>query len=118
MVDKIPWDVNGVHIYKILYERDNWIDKQKDGPWFDMNSTQRKCFKGRRKIGRCQGSRICHNMHCSKLHTEGICNTLPGGFYQEDGLCVCRSCGYYAVEIFCGCTKVTKYDYNTNELTV
>ena len=114
MVDKIPWDVDGIHIYKILCGQDKWIEKQKDGHWYDMNSTERKFFGGRCKIGRCQG----HNVHCSKLQSEGICNTSPSGFYAEDGMYVCRSCGYYAVEIFCGCVKVTEYDYHTNELTV
>ena len=118
MVDNIPWEVDGIHIYKILCDRDEWIDKQKDGRWYKMNSTERKFFGGSRKIGRCQGSRICHNVHCSKLQTEGICNTAPNGFYPEDGMHVCRSCGYYAVQIFCGCVKVTEYNYDTNELTV
>ena len=55
---------------------------------------------------------------CSKLQSEGICNTSSSGFYAEDGMYVCRSCGDYAVEIFCGCVKVTEYDYDTNELTI
>ena len=71
MVDSVPWDVDAVHNYKILCESDEWYNKQKDGRWYKMNSTTRKGFCGIRKIGICQGSRICYNVHCPKLQTEG-----------------------------------------------
>ena len=119
MVDRVPWDVDGNRRYVIFCEPNEWHDKQKDGRWYKMNSTKRIGFEhGRRKIGKCQGSRICHNVHCPKLQTEGVCNTSPGGFYPENGLHVCRSCGYYATQIFCGCIKVTEYDPIKKELSV
>ena len=118
MVDSVPWDVDGLHHYKILSEKNEWHEKQKDGRWFKMNSTTRKGFSGIRKIGVCQGSRICQNVHCSKLQTEGVCNTSSAGFYFDDGLYCCRSCGYYAVTVHCGCKKVTEYNADTTELDV
>ena len=118
MVDSVPWDVDAVHSYKILCESDEWYNKQKDGRWYKMNSTTRKGFGGIRKIGICQGSRICYNVHCPKLQTEGVCNTSSGGFYFEDGLHCCRSCAYYALRIHCGCKKVTEYNPETKELDI
>ena len=118
MVDHIPWDVDGQHQFRLFCEPDDWIDRQRDGQWFKMNSSSHKGFPGIRKIGVCQGSHICHNVQCSKLQTEGVCNTSSAGFYPERGMHVCRSCGYYAVQIHCGCKKVTEYNPVTKELDV
>ena len=83
-----------------------------------MNSTSRKGLNGTRKVGSCQGSRICHNVDCPKLQSEGICNINPKDFSFENGAYICRSCGYYAVQIFCGCRKVTEFDKEKNKLDV
>ena len=83
-----------------------------------MNSTKCKGYKCTRKFGVCQGSRICHNIHCSKLQTEGVCNTAAAGFYAEDGLHCCCSCEYYAVQTHCDCKKVTEYYSETKQLYV
>ena len=40
MVEQVPWVQDGIHHYKILCEHDEWIDRQKDGHWYDMNSTK------------------------------------------------------------------------------
>ena len=47
MVEQVPWVPDGIHHYKILCERDEWIDRQKDGHWYDMNSTKRNGLNGR-----------------------------------------------------------------------
>ena len=33
MVNSLPWDVDGIHKYKILCEEDEWHNKVKDGRW-------------------------------------------------------------------------------------
>ena len=120
MVDKLPWDVDGDHSYKILNcdtgNDNNWNDRQKDGRWFKMNSSSRKGFDGIVKIGRCQGSLICQWTGCPKLKTEGVCNISE--FQAENGAHICKCCGYYAVQIYCGCKKLTEYDPSTKELSV
>ena len=118
MVDVIPWDVDSDHHFKLQCDADNWIERQKDGRWYKMNSVSRKGLNGTRKVGSCQGSRICHNVDCLKLQSEGICNINPKDFTFENGAYICRSCGYYAVQIFCGCHKVTEFDKEKNELDV
>ena len=72
MVDSLPRDVDGIHKYKILCEEDEWHNKVKDGRWYKMNSTKHKGYEGTRKFGVCQGSRICHNVHCSKLQLKAF----------------------------------------------
>ena len=121
MVDKVPWNPDNNHHYIIFCAPNKWHDKQIDGWWFKMHLTKRKGFTdmgGKWKIGICQGSCICHNVHCPKLQSEGICNTAPLGFYTENGLHVCCSCGYYAIQIHCGCKKVTEYNLHTKELYI
>ncbi|MCG8621943.1 MAG: hypothetical protein MJE68_08125, partial [Proteobacteria bacterium] len=118
MVNKPPWDVDGDHHYKILCDEDSWVDKQKDGRWWVMTTSSRLGLQGKRKVGSCRGSRICQNVDCPKLQSEGVCNINPKDFVSENGAFVCKSCGYYAVEIYCGCRKVTEYNKQTQELDV
>ena len=44
-VDKIPWDISGVHIYKIKCSEEQWVDRAKDGRWWVTNTSSRKGFE-------------------------------------------------------------------------
>ena len=59
VVDKIPWDVDGDHIYKIKCTEEEWISKYEDGPWFLLRESSCISLKGKHKFGKCQGSYIC-----------------------------------------------------------
>ena len=93
-VNKIPWDVDGDHIYQIKCEPNQWIDKSRDGRWLVMNTSRRKGLIGTLKTGVCHGLYLCENTRCSKLLTEGVCNTNEFG--QESSHYTCKSCGYFA----------------------
>ena len=45
-VDEIPWDVDRDQKYTIECEEDEYIDKSKDGRWFDMHTSSRKGLDG------------------------------------------------------------------------
>ena len=118
MVNSIPWEVDGDHHYRIQCDSDTWVDRQKDSRWYVMTRSSRKGLRGIRKVGSCQGSRICQNIQCPKLQSEGVCNVNPKEFTPDHGAYICKCCGYYAVQIFCGCRKITEYNSVTKELDV
>ena len=72
LVDEIPWDVDRDQKYRIECEEEDYIDKAKDGRWFEMHTSSRKGLVGKRKVGTCQGSLMCENTNCPKLLSEGI----------------------------------------------
>ena len=45
-VEEIPWDVDRDQKYTIECEEDEYIDKSKDGHWFDMHTSSRKGLDG------------------------------------------------------------------------
>ena len=116
MVNAIPWDVDGDRRFQIFCEKDEYIDKYRDGRWYKMNTTHIKHFNGHRKMGECEGSILCMNLRCSKLQTEGVVNCVD--FRKEFGCYVCKCFGFFAVQKFCGCSKVVEYDKDTKQLTV
>ena len=74
-VEEIPWEVDRDQKYTIECEEEEYIDKSKDGHWFEMHTSSCKGLDGRRKSGVCIGSLMCENKSCPKLLTEGIPNT-------------------------------------------
>ena len=118
MVNSIPWEVDGDHHYWIQCDSDTWVDRQKDSRWYVMTTSSCKGLWGIRKVGSCQGLRICQNIQCPKLQSEGVCNVNPKEFTPDHGAYICKCCGYYTVQIFCGCRKITEYNSVTKELDV
>ena len=54
--------VKFVQMDSVLEE--DYIDKAKDGCWFEMHTSSRKGLVGKRKVGTCEGSLMCENMNC------------------------------------------------------
>ena len=116
LVEEIPWDVDRDQKYRIECEEEEFIDKAKDGRWFDMHTSSRKGLIGKRKAGSCQGSLMCENNTCPKLLSEGIPNTNE--FSKDSGVDVCKCCGYYVYRAYCGVKKIIEYDREANMMTV
>ena len=115
-IEEIPWDVDGNQKYTIACEEGEYIDKYKDGQWFEMHISSRKGLDGHRKMGVCIGSLMCKNNTCPKLLTEGVCNTNE--FSRDSGAHVCKSCGYFAARAHCGVKKLIEYDQSTKLMTI
>ena len=45
-VEEIPWDVDRDQKYTIECEEDEYIDKLKDGRWFEMHTSSHKGLDG------------------------------------------------------------------------
>lgn len=117
LVDRLPWDVTGNHIYKVKCKEDDWYNRQLDGHCWKSTSSTRKGLDGTRKFGTCKGSHICRNPQCPKWTTEKVRNKID--FQREaKGSYTCSSCGYYAVREKCTAIKVTEYDRSQNTLTI
>ena len=116
LVDEIPWDVDRDQKYQIECEEEDYIDKAKDGRWFEMHTSSRKGLVGKRKAGTCQGSLMCENMNCPKLLSEGIPNTNE--FTKDSSVDVCKCCGYYVYRAYCSTLKVIEYDHETSMMTI
>ena len=115
--DKIPWDIDGKNIYKIVSDKDFWIDEAHDGRWWKLSTSSRKGLKGERKFGKCVGSYICSNFQCSKLLAEGVTNKIDFKWEKGEGY-TCISCGYYAKREYCRDLMAMEYDETTSILTV
>ena len=116
LVDEIPWDVDRDQKYRIECEEEDYIDKAKDGRWFQMHTSSRKGLVGKRKVGTCQGSLMCENMNRPKLLSEGIPNMNE--FTKDSNVDVCKCCGYYVYHAYCGALKVIEYDRETSIMTI
>ena len=116
LVDEIPWDVDRDQKYQIGCEEEDYIDKEKDGHWFEMHTSSRKGLVGKRRVGNCQGSLMCENMKCPKLLSEGIPNMNE--FTKDSSVDVCKCCGYYVYRAYCGAFKVIEYDHETSMMTI
>ena len=115
-IEEIPWDVDGNQKYTIACEEGEYIDKYKDGRWFEMHTSSRKGLDGHLKMGVCIGSLMCENNTCPKLLTEGVCNTNE--FSRDSGAHVCKSCGYFAARAHCGVKKLIEYDRSMKLMTI
>ena len=116
LVDEIPWDVDRDQKYRIECDKEDYINKAKDGRWFEMHTSSRKGLVGKRKVGTCQGSLMCENMNCPKLLSEGIPNTNE--FTKDSSVDVCKCCGYYVYRAYCSALKVIEYDCETSMMTI
>ena len=117
IVDVLPWDINGDHVYELPATEQNYIEKYKDGRWFLLRTSTHAGLNGHWKTGSCHGSVICVRGDCPKLTTEGIVNTIDfkkigNGWYE------CNSCEYPAFRIPCGCIKTIEFDRNHQTLHI
>ena len=90
LVEEIPWDVDRDQKYRIECEEDEFIDKAKDGRWFEMHTSSRKGLIGKRKAGSCQGSEV--------------------EFTKDSGVDVCKCCGYFVYRVYYGVLKIIEFD--------
>ena len=116
LVDEIPWDVNRDQKYWIECDEEDYIDKSKDGCWFEMHTSSRKGLVGKRKAGVCQASLMCENPNCLKLLSEGIPNTNE--FTKDSNVDFCKCCGYFVYHAYCSAIKVIEYDHETNTMQI
>ena len=75
VVNRIPWDVNGIKYYLVeVHEDEYFCDKYKDGHYFVMNTSWRKGFCGIRCSGKCRGNFTCTNDECAFYMEQKKCN--------------------------------------------
>ena len=86
-VDELPWEIDGLQIYKKQSTMDFWWDETKDGRWWKVSDSSRSGLNGERKFLTCTGSYVCNNSTCSKLTSEGVKNR--NHFIQAKGVKVC-----------------------------
>ena len=115
-VDELPWEIDGLQIYKKQSTMDFWWDETKDGRWWKVSDSSHSGLNGERKFLICTGSYVCNNSTCSKLTSEGVKNR--NHFIQaKGGGYTCHSCGYYVQNEYCGAMKILEFDIDTNYIT-
>ena len=115
-VDELPWEIDGLQIYKKQSTMDFWWDETKDGRWWKVSDSSHSSLNGERKFLTCTGSYVCNNSTCSKLTSEGVKNR--NHFIQaKGGSYTCHSCGYYIQKEYCGAMKILEFDIDTNYIT-
>ena len=72
VVCEIPYNVNGTRYYLIdVPEEDMFLQKYRDGRYFQLHTSKRKGFNGMRRVGKCRGNFQCTNTTCSYFLEEG-----------------------------------------------
>lgn len=116
VIDYLPGDINGKHIYKIRCSAKEWHVAASDQRYFKMNTSRRAGLVGIRKVGECSGSLFCPNADC---HFQGTSGNVNETFFQNlDSSKSCFTCGVFAASTACGARKMTEYDFNSQILTV
>ena len=115
--DKVPYNINGNHHYKINVGERDWHKIQEDGCWCFMRSSTTRKSNNVRKIGKCLGSYKCENDLCPKFTSGKGRNTYA---FTCIGLNLyeCKTCGSVAKRDFCGALKLTVYNPDTKTLEV
>ena len=72
IVDELPWEIDGVKIYKKTSTMNLWWDETKDGKWWKVSDSSQSTLNGERKFLTCTGSCVCNNPNSSKLTSEGV----------------------------------------------
>ena len=116
-IEKVPYNINGNHHYRINVGERDWHKIQEDGRWFYMRSSTMRRSNKVRKIGKCLGSYKCKNDTCPKYTSGKGRNTYA---FTRIGLNLkeCKTCGGVANREFCGALKLTVYNPDTKELEV
>ena len=115
-VDELPWEIDGLKIYKKQSTMDFCWDQTKDGRWWKVSDSSHSGLNGERKFLTCTGSYVCNNSTCSKLTSDGVKNR--NHFIQaKGGGYTCHSCGYYVQKEYCGAMKILEFDIDTNYIT-
>ena len=71
-MEELPWDIDGMKIYKIKCLPREWAQKSQDLRYFKMLSTKRKYLIGTGKVGRYTDNLYCPFEKCPfKLSAHG-----------------------------------------------
>ena len=116
-IEKVPYNINSNHHYRINVADRDWHKIQEDGHWFYMRSSTTRRSNKVRKIGKCLGSYKCENDTCPKYTSGKGRNTYA---FTRIGLNLreCKTCGSVTTRVFCGALKLTVYNPDTKELEV
>ena len=117
VVEYLPHDINGDKIYRMECQPHEWIDRQKDGLWWEMHTMKWNGFFGKRKVGQCMGQYICANPHFPGVRAgweENNSNFKVIGQRQH----ICKSCGMFHIKQHCGVEKLTEYSTSSEVLIV
>ena len=55
-LDKLPYGIDGLKLYKIKCSQQEWVQKSQDLRYFKMHTSRRKDLTGTRRVGRCIGN--------------------------------------------------------------
>ena len=119
-VQTTPDDIDGQQWYVMNATKETCNDLCTDRRYFEMRTTSRRGFHGKRKVGWCQGSSICVNDRCNFRLTNrtGEANRNHWTKKRETQEKQCSTCGFMASREPCGARKLTEMDYMQGLLTV
>ena len=115
-VDFCPANIDGNKVYIVKCDDSNFVKNTSDRRWFYMRTSSKTGFRGKVKVGTCQGSWLCINEECSFLKSEHIPNNSH--FEYKCGVRVCYSCGRFASQRSCGARKYVLYSHGSEHAYV
>ena len=119
VVTQIPFDVDEKQMYLIdccELESNQWQQKNRDGRYFNLNTSKHKGFRGVRRIGKCLGNYQCSNEECPLYKSTGSFNKHH--FKTIGGEKFCHSCDILAERKVCGTLKLIEYSPSTKMLVI
>ena len=120
-VSQIPFDIDGMKMYKIKTDEDNWLRVTTDRRYFNMLSSNRNGFEGYVKIGTCMGAWVCTNPICTFRSTSHGQQANKVSFRVIKGkkhVKECLLCSGIAEQEGCGAKKYVEYNTITEIVTV
>ena len=116
-VDHLPYNIDGLKLYKIKCSLQEWVQKSQDLRYFKMHSLRKKDLIGTGKVGKCIRNLYCSYDDCPfKLSAEGKRNTT--NFQNVDGHKVCFSFENVVSRQWHSVCKVTEYCRESESLTI
>ena len=113
LVESIPDDIDGLQWYMMESTGTSWIEQIRDRRYFNMRTSSRAGFFGRRKLGWCQGSFVCVNDRCNFRRTsaKGERNKNYWTIKRDRKTRQCKTCGCVAEREPCGARKMVEMDF-------
>ena len=117
VVNRIPWDVNGIKYYLVVVHEDEYFcDKYKDGCYFVMNASWRKGFPGICHTRKCRGNFTCKNDECAFYMEQKKHNKTHFTTIGEQKFCF--ACNTLAMANACGASKMIEYNMERRILSI
>ena len=116
-VKSLPYDIDGVQIFGLNYDRPDKMATTLDGrQWSGYITSRHSGFVGKCFIKSCKGTHCCGNELCGYFRQFKKMNRVH--FKKKGSVVKCSTCGATAEFVPCPCKKIWEYPDGDAKVTV